>query len=149
MYDIISTCKQTHTPSCAERRKKTMRTACKSAYNKSAISLQCTHAQRSKRKIHSNRSKETITIWSIRKGSVIRPSDVQWVKVVQCTEPREVVLNGKLQSSRQCIIMQAPLIWPIIDSHRFLSPNFFTESDRLVPAFLTIIPKRSKAKCHY
>ena len=48
------------------------------------------------REINSNRSKETITMWSIRKGNVSRPSDVQWVKVVQCTEPREVVLSGKL-----------------------------------------------------
>jgi len=96
-----------------------MRTACKSAYNKSAMLLQCTHEQRSKRKFHLNWSKETITFWSIRKRSVSRPSDVQWVEVVRCTEPREAFLNGKLQSSLQCIIIRAPMIWPIIDSHRF------------------------------
>jgi len=113
-----------HTHSYAERRKKIMRTVCKSVYNNGAMPFQCTHAQRNERKVDSNRSQETITIWSIIKGSVSRPSDVQWVNVVQCTEPREVVLNGKLQNSRQCLIIRAPLIWPIIYSHRLPETKF-------------------------
>ena len=38
-----------------------MRTACKSAYNNSAMSLQCTHVQRSMREMKSNRSTETVS----------------------------------------------------------------------------------------
>jgi len=71
-----------------------MRTACKK-YNNSAMSLVCTHAQENKRNQFEPEQGDHNHV-ELRKGNVSRPSDVQWVKVVQCTEPREVVLSGKL-----------------------------------------------------
>jgi len=39
-----------------------------------------------------------------------------------------VILNGKLQNSCQCIIIRAPLIWPIVNSHKCPFTEFLDEN---------------------